>query len=200
MAPVNGALTGDLSVRVWSPGPGGKRGLRVEEPGALPVRRGEQVHLKVELNRPAYIYLVWLDGQGKIEPLYPWSRASGARPATESPRDRLDSPPELDKGWPLQGPSGLETALLLARESPLPASIDLAALMGTLPPSPLHSLEELAVRGFDPGGSTRAIDQGVHRGLGNEAEQIDEPLLKLMERLGPHFDLIRAVRFAYQGN
>jgi predicted Ser/Thr protein kinase len=198
-SPAPGSLAGELTVRVWSPGPGGKRGLRVEEPGALPVRLGEQVHLKVELNRPAYLYLVWLDGQGRVEPLYPWSRDFGARPATESPRDRLDSPPELDKGWPLQGPSGLETALMLARGTPLPASIDVAALLGTLPPSPLRNPQEVAIRGFDPGGPTRALERGEHRGLAKEAEEIDEPLLRLMERLRPHFELIRAVRFAYQG-
>ena len=31
-----------------------------------------------------------------------------------------------------------------------------------------------------------------------EEERIDEPLLQLMERLRPHFELARAVRFAYQ--
>ena len=44
------------------------------------------------------------------------------------------------------------------------------------------------------------MNQGMHRGLGHEAERIDEPLLQLRERLRTHFELIRAVRFAYQAD
>ncbi len=40
-APAPLALSGELSVRVWGPGRGAKRALKVEEPGALPLRAGE---------------------------------------------------------------------------------------------------------------------------------------------------------------
>jgi hypothetical protein len=36
--------------------------------------------------------------------------------------------------------------------------------------------------------------------LAAEATDIDEPLLALMERLRQHFEMIRAVRFAHQGD
>jgi len=62
---------GDLTVRVWSKGDGGKRGLKIDEPGALPLLPGDQVHLEARLNRAAYAYLLWLDGQGKVTLLYP---------------------------------------------------------------------------------------------------------------------------------
>jgi hypothetical protein len=192
-------LAGELIVKVWSPpGQGVKRGLRVQELGALPVRRGEQVHLVVRLNQPAYCYLMWLDGQGHVDPLYPWARDFRIPPAGVSPRESLDSPPELDRGWPMQGPSGLETALLLVRRTPVPAETKLADLIGVPPPAPLRDELELAVRGFDPGQPTAALQRGTNRGLAKEAEQIDEPLLQLLERLRPHFELIRAVRFAYK--
>ena len=100
----------------------------------------------------------------------------------------------------ITGPSGLETALLLARRTPLPEKTDLAGLIGLMPPSPLRNPQELTVRGFDPGQPVAAIDRPFHRGLSKEVEQIDEPLLHLMERLRPHFELIRAVRFAYKGD
>jgi serine/threonine protein kinase len=195
-------LTGELTVRIWSPagGLGNKRGWKVDEPGALPVLPGEQVHLEAQLSQPAYAYLLWLNGQGEVASLYPWrNRSFGARPSTESASPVRHSPTELDRGWPMAGPPGLETALLLVRSTPLPPKIDLAALIGRLPASPLRDPREVAVRGFDPGQPVGALDRGMHRGLAAEAERIDEPLLQVMEKLRPHFDVIRAVRFAYRG-
>jgi hypothetical protein len=162
---------------------------------------GEWIHLEAKLSRPAYAYLLWLDGQGQVASLYPWrDRAFGSRPSSEAASAALHSPAELDRGWPMDGPSGLETALLLVRSSRLPPAIDLASLIGRLPASPLRDPQEVAVRGFDPGQPVRAIDRGTHRGLAQEAERIDDPLLQVMEKLRPYFDVIRAVRFAYQGD
>ena len=48
---------------------------------------------------------------------------------------------------------------------------------------------------FDAGQPITAI----HRGIGEKAEEIADPLLQLIERLKPHFEMIRVVRFAYQG-
>jgi hypothetical protein len=158
------------------------------------------VHLAARLNQPAYCYLLWLDVQGHVDPLYPWDRDFRIPSAGVSPRESLDSPPALDRGWPMQGPSGLETALLLVSRTPLPAETRLTDLIGALPPAPVRDEVELAVRGFDPGQPTAALLRGTNRGLAKEAEQIDEPLLQLMERLRPHFELIRAARFAYKAD
>jgi hypothetical protein len=194
-------LTGELTVRVWTPGSGGKRGWKIEEPGTLPVLPGEWVHLEARLNRPAYAYLLWLDGQGRVASLYPWSdRKFESRPVGEVALVEVHSPAELSKGWELKGPSGLETALLLVRRTPLPPDTDLAGPIGRLPSSPLHDPQERAVFFFNSGQQpVEAIDRGAHRGLGEEAKQIDDPLLQLLDRLRPHFELARAVRFAYRG-
>ena len=198
--PVLAPLTAELTVRVWSKGAGGKRGLKVDEPGALPVRAGEMVHLETRLNRPAYAYLLWLDGQGNVLSMYPWrDRKFGDLPPSGPARETLQSPPELDQGWPMEGPPGLETALLLVRDTPLPPKRDLAALIGTLPPSPLDRMTEVAVRGFNQGQPVGTINYGLNRGLGDRPKQIDDPLLRLMERLRSDFEVIRAVRFAYRG-
>jgi serine/threonine protein kinase len=193
-------LSGELILRIWMKGAHGKRGLRVDEPGALPVRTGELVHLEVLVNQPAYLYLLWLDGKGNVDRLYPWSRDSQSPMEAILPLTHLDFPTEVDRGLPLQGPSGLETAILLARRSPLPGSTDLVKLIGAMPPAPLGDPLELAVLGFDPVRTTGKIDRRRHRGLGQSTERIDEPLLQLGERLRPHFELIRAVQFAYQSN
>ena len=194
------SLSGELSVRIWSEVDLDRRNLDVEDRRALPVRRGELVHLVARANRSAYFYLLWLDSQGRVDPLYPWSRDFQSRAEAETPRTQLACPAELDGGLRLTGPSGLETVLLLARRTPLPEKTDMASLIGPLSPSPMRDPQELAVLGFDPGQTIAAVDRRVHRGLAKEVERIDEPLLRLMERLRPHFEFFRAVRFAYKGD
>jgi hypothetical protein len=201
-SPAPAALTGELTVRIWTPGGEGKRGWSVEDPRTLPVLPGEQVHLEARLNKPAYAYLLWLDSQGQVVSLYPWSdQHFGPRPTVEAECESIQSPPAIDEGWPMRGPGGLETAVLLVRASPLPVGTNLAALIDSLPPVPLGDPHEFSVRGCNTGQSVEAMNRGEHRlrGLGTDAQRIDDPLLQLMRRLRPHFDVIRAVRFAYQG-
>jgi tetratricopeptide (TPR) repeat protein len=198
LLPGGGSLLGDLVLRVWS-GSAGKHGLRIgEHPQALPVRNGEMVHLEARLNQRAYVYLLWLDSQGNVDPLYPWERDFRRLPSAQTPVEQVESPPEWNKGWAVVGPSGLETALLLARRSPLPADVDLTQVIGKLQPSPFRQPQEVAVFGF--GRQLTAfghIDQ--NRKPAAEAAKVDEPLLALVERLRRHFEMIRAVRFAHQG-
>jgi serine/threonine protein kinase len=194
------ALTGELKVRVWTPGGKRKRGWSVEDPRSLPVLPGEQVHLEARFNQPVYAYLLWLDSQGQVTSLYPWSNHRfGPRPTVETKQEEVHSPTALDEGWPMQGPGGMETAVMLVRRTRLPADIDLPALIGRLPPAPLRDPQDVIVRSFDPGQPITANHWQLDRGLGDKAEQIDDPLLQLMERLKPHFEMIRVTRFAYQG-
>ncbi|MFO0954844.1 MAG: protein kinase [Isosphaeraceae bacterium] len=194
-------LAGELIVRVWSPRDARKRGWKVDDPGALPLDAGDRVRLEARLNQPEYAYLLWLDGQGQVSSLYPWSdHHFRTRPATEPPRERVDSPEAFDDGHELAGPAGLETVLLLVRRTPLPAGTDLAALAGSLPPTPYYHEQEVAVRGFNEGEPVEAVQASIHRGLADEVAKIDDPLLRLMERLRQkQFDVIKAVRFAYRG-
>src|SRR5262249_52418576 len=113
----------------------------------------------------------------------------------------LHSPPELNRGWDVKGESGLETALLLARNKPLPADLDLKRVVGRLPPAALHDPHEVAWLEWGPGMKAAPQQAGRFRDLDlTGAKEIDEPILKLMEQLRPHFDLIKAVRFAHQGD
>ena len=101
----------------------------------------------------------------------------------------------------MKGPGGLETALLLVRRTPLPPSVDLAASIGSLPPSPLRNELEVAKRGFDEGQRTEELRVTIHRAIDEETEKIDDRLLQLMERLRTQnqFEVIKAVQFAYRG-
>ena len=202
-APAPGSLTGELIVRVWSKDHGGKRGLKVDEPGALPLLPGEQVHLEARLNQPAYLYLLWIDGQGHVSLLHPrQDHKFGSSPSGESARESVQIPAALDQGLKMKGPGGLETALLLVRRTPLRADIDLVASVGPLRPSPLRNELEVAVRGGDEGQPVETLKLALHRGIDeDETVKIDDPLLQLMERLRTQdqFAVIKAVRFAYRG-
>ncbi len=196
VAPEQAPLSGELVVRIWSMDKLGKRGLKVEEAGALPARNGEAFHVEARLSRPAHVYLVWLRGGGGIEPLYPWTgdELTGSPPEA-SPEPVVHSPPELDRGWKMDGPSGLETVLLLARATPLRGEVPLADVLAKVGPAPLRDHWEVAVRGWDRDRALEPID--LFRPRGKQTQQIDDPLLRLMERLRGHFEVIRAVRFAH---
>jgi serine/threonine protein kinase len=196
-------LTGELTVRVWSKTNEAKRGLIVGEPGALPLLAGENVRLEARLNQPAYLYLLWLDGQGHVSLLYPRAdHKFGGSPLGDSARLTLDCPEALDEGLKMQGPGGLETALLLVRRTPLPPGTDLAASIGRLPSSPLRDPLEVAKRGGDEGQPIGALRVDMHRGIDEaQTEKIDDPLIQLLERLRTQiqFEVVKWVRFAYRG-
>ena len=116
----------------------------------MPLRPQDWIRVKAELNRPAYIYLIWIDSQGRASPVYPWKPGDWAGlPAKQSPTARLSLPEAADEGWPIQGPGGMETLLLLAREEPLPQDVDLAGLLAGLPRQPM--LDENLLAWFDNG-------------------------------------------------
>jgi hypothetical protein len=200
--PASVPLEGQLLVKVWSPDGKRKPGLAVEDPGsgAVPVRNGEVIHLEARLNRPAHIYLLGLGSQSEVATFYPWDRADDldAAPPEQSPKSVVHSPEKVSKGWPVEGKKGLETVLLLARSTPLPADMKLAGVVGRLPPTPFRNPREVAVLGFN--GDQPVEPMGLSRGFAKEAREIDEPLLRLLGRLQEHFELTRAVRFAHEGD
>jgi hypothetical protein len=198
--PAAAPLDGELIVRVWSPeGDRTKRGVSAANSGALPVRNGEQVHLAAQLNRPAFAYVVWIGSEGRAEILYPSSDKATYRNST--PVQAVHRPPELDKGYPMRGNSGLETGLLLARSDPLPADVDLAGLIGQLVPVPMADPREHQVWKLAPGQAEPLMLASQFRSLDtSRTQQINDPLLQLLERLRPHFELIHVVRFAHQGD
>ncbi len=198
-------LSGDLSVQVWSPkGQGLKQGWRVEDPESLPVMNGEQVHLQVRLNRAAYVYVLWVTSEGKVLPLYPWTapKLGFASPLPDpTPTTVVDCPAQLDGGWPVTGVSGLESAFLLARDTPLPRDVDLVREIGRLPVSRHFNPREVVWLEYAQGRPVARRSNPDHRDLSlDEPQRIDDSLLNMMERLRPHFGLLKAVRFAHQGN
>ena len=196
-------MDGELFIAVRSAG-SGKGSLLVEEPGALPVRAGDSMSVEVHFNQLAFTYLVWLDCEGQAVPLYPWNYDSievkdlNQPPPTRRPSKVVISP-TLGTGWKFGQQGGLETVLLLARRTPLSEDTRLGSLLGTLPTAKMRLRDEVAVLGLGGGFDSVSPLPASKRGAAEEARAADEPLRALMGRLREHFELIRAVRFAHEG-
>jgi hypothetical protein len=197
-------VDGELRIEIWTPdGDNAKRGVDIGEAAALPVRNGEQVHLKVSLTQPGYAYLLWIDSTGKVQPLYPWDPAAGFQspPGPSTAVQSLDSPPELDRGWEIVGPSGLETVMLLVRSTPLPRDVDISLLASVLPAVPMAHSRERYVWKLTQSQARPEMIAALSRGIDTrQSRRIHDPLWNLMEQLRAHFELIYVVRFAHQGD
>ena len=114
------------------------------------------------MSQPAFLYLVWLDGQGGIHSMYPWrDRAFRQLPELLSRQAEVHSPTELNLGWPVEGPSGVETLVLLAHREPLPKTFDLAALLGAGPKLSLWNSAGLIDVGFQAGKPVVAVSSAI---------------------------------------
>jgi hypothetical protein len=187
-----------LDVLVWNPAEPSRHELSIGQPGTAPLRRGDQVRVEARLSRPMYLYLVWIDSQGRASPLFPWPPGRWSeRPKKETPFDRVSLPEPINQGWPVEGPAGMETLVLLARNDPLPPDVHLAQLLADLPKQPAR--DPHAVLWFAEG---RSIGKGgVSRGLAlSDPKPIDDPQLKMQQllwkRLGRYFPVQRAVSMA----
>ena len=121
------SLIGTLDVRVWKKNDT-SRALFLHDPGALPLRAGDFMRIEAKMDRPAYLYLVYLDSAGVVSPLFPWKNYEWqARPA-EEPRQELQLPEDPVKDFaPLaDSPSGIEAIFLLARATPLTSEENLS--------------------------------------------------------------------------
>src|SRR5262249_36584151 len=161
--------------------------------------------ITARLNRPAYVYLIWIDSTGAAQPVYPWQPGDWTRCPAEEPVAHLLLPhPDASYGtWPLHGPAGVDTLVLLARDTPLPGKVR-ARLRGRLRgfagrgdlrvlPDPPREYwftcrdEEAAV-------GTRAVGFGAFAPTGDALFQLHSGLRDQLGASG-RFRLIRAVSF-----
>lgn len=198
------AYTGSINVRVWDEKNRERRRLRLNEPGALPLRAGDRVRVEAEMHPAAYLYVVAIGPAGEVQPLYPWTPGQWhTRPADERPRDQLNLPETAaDDSWEVNpGSAGMETVLLLARPTPLTHAEEdqLHALLTGFGPQPAQT-SRTAVW-FENGNT---VTQGeAERSLNFNGGKLDDPVLRtqalLKDKLRPLFPYTRAVSYANQG-
>src|SRR5262249_9155572 len=158
-----------------------------------------QVRVELGMDRPLYVYLLWVNTAGKVAPVYPWRNWHwDERPAEERRVTRLGLPDKApDVGYEMdEGITGMETGVLLARPTPLPHDVDLASLLLGLPTQTGQQPDSAAW--FENGEVAR--DRGPRQ---FDPAVIDDPLLRtqhvLKEKLQPHAAYMRAVSFAFRG-
>ena len=200
--PLLGPLHGSVDVLVWDPQNASRRGIGIRDVAARPMHRSDQIRVKVALNRPAYVYLFWIGGDGKVAPVYPWRPGDWHnRPDREQPIDHLSLPSELDRAWPMGGKAGMESIVLLARDTLLPPSVDLESATAGLQPQTLQSPDSFVE--FEGGHPITDSTDRTRTPLFFDCQRIDDPLLQnqqlLEERLGRYFPFRSAVSFANRG-
>jgi len=189
-------LTGTIDVQIWNSEDSRRRNLSLTDEGALPLIPGDQIRIEASVSRPSYLYLVWISTDGKAAPVYPWIPGNwDQQPEREAPVSAVSLPKGSNTGWPMQGPTGMETLVLLARKTPLPAGVRLKDLFSGFPKQEIQ--DPRAVVWLDQG---KVVDTVERAPQFFNPQEIEDPVLAtqrlLAERLNPHFQLIRAVSFA----
>jgi len=211
-------LKGRINLLVVNSKDGTRRRLRLQDPGAVPVRARDQVRIEARLDRPAYLYLFWISSDGKVAPLYPWKDHDWSqRPLAERKVKDAELPEIFDEVLDIPvSPPGMETLVLLAREqSPLPRGDEdkLAKLMaGASMPSALdldkpiwiEDGEEVAFEPAVAAARDRSGDDALTRGIPSpKARKSDDPVLRiralLNEKVKPLGSYSQAVLFPNQG-
>jgi hypothetical protein len=194
------ALKGSLDILIYDPADKRRQNLFLDDPGAMPLRPGDEFSIEVELKRPAYLYVLWIDTDGQVLPVYPWRPGHWEdRPAAERPVARLRRPEALDQFYKVaKGAPGMETLVLLARETPLSPDVDLRAELGPLPRTAVRELR--ATAWFENGEPVR--NRRGREGHFDVTQRQDPVLLtqqRIREKLTHHFSYVLAVSFANQG-
>ncbi|MEZ6112477.1 MAG: serine/threonine-protein kinase [Pirellulaceae bacterium] len=192
-------LAADLDVLIWDPVNSLRRNVSIAQQGVAPLRIGDHVRVVVRMERPAHVYLVWIDSLGSATPVFPWSQPSWSSPIErDMPVSELSLPEDADVFWPLEGRPGMETLVLLARETPLPAAATAETWFAGLPVQTMMQNKQALVW----------FSQGLPIAAGSQArgpkffdpKRVDDPALTmhrtLAERLNELFPLFRSVSFA----
>ena len=106
---------------------GKARLLRLNDGGALPLRKDDKFRIEGKVDPPAYLYVLWVDPDHDITPVYPWDAKVGwgSRPAQEELLSKVSLPSNAGKLYTApQAKPGVATMVLFARSTPLDDSDD----------------------------------------------------------------------------
>jgi hypothetical protein len=197
---------GRVDVLVERSQDGQPRLLQLDRPGALPLTANDQFRIEGEVDPPAYLYLVWVDPDHDVTPVYPWNPAAerwqGTRPALEEPTGRVSLPPNEADRWTAQSAKpGIATMVLFARSTPLDATDEvLEGWFKELPELPLPHGGNGSAMWFDDYGVVSA-DPSRRRGFAIEPS--NDPFERwqgqLQRSLGGRAQFETAVSFARTG-
>jgi hypothetical protein len=196
--------SGAIDIHVWRTGPDGAAvRIRLTDPAALPLKPGDQFRIEATADRPAYLYLFWVDTEGQAAPVYPWQPGKwGTRPPEERPTPAVDLPPAAAKGYTISGDlAGMETLILVARADRLALPDEQIQMWFAGLPAQRPYQDARSAVWFENGRIVTA-DARRTRSHFDEAD-IADPVLRLQgllkDRIGPHAAATAAVSFARLG-
>jgi serine/threonine protein kinase len=197
------AQKGWVDIRIWRPREDGAVKRRLSDPGALPLHMGDQFRIEAKVITPSYLYLFWIDTDGDAHPLYPWEPGIwDTRPARENPITEIGLPSKTGEGFDINdNVKGMETLLLLARETPLSlGNAELQLRLTGLPRQDKLQSEGSAIwfRNWK-----EVKDDDDRRSKSFSTSRLNDPVLQLQdtlrERLGNIAPFSSAVSFARLG-
>jgi serine/threonine protein kinase len=208
---------------------------QLHQAGVLPLQAQDQVRVHVKLDRPMYVYVIWISSRGEALPVYPWKDWKWERRPVEEQPVQEKFLPATDKAFVMEGGEfptplaaqlagllhplpgggpwlvaaalvaatlgdpGMETLMLLARDTPLPRDVDLAGMFAGLP-RPSHKPDD-AVVWFENGAIVTNEPNRAPRRI--DPQQASDPVIVvqalLRGKLKDHFSYTRAVSFSYTG-
>jgi hypothetical protein len=192
----------DVLVERADPG-GGVRLLRLNEPGALPLRKEDKFRVEGKVDPPAYLYVVWVDPGHDVTPVYPWNAAVGwcSRPVREEPVGRVSLPPNTgDRYTAPEAKPGVATVVLLARPTPLDVPDEVVRTwFEGLDELPLPAGGEHAAVWFDDYVEVRDPDRLRTFGVVGSADPFARWQGRLQKAVGDRAAFQTAVSFARRG-
>jgi serine/threonine protein kinase len=190
-----------LVERVDADGTG--RLLRLNQPGALPLRQTDKFRIEGRVDPPAYLYVVWVDPEHDVTPVYPWDPEVGwgSRKALEEPTDRVSLPPKAGKRYTApDARPGVATMVLFARPAPLDVPDEVVRKwFEELPDLPLPPGGEQAAVWFDHYVEARDPDRTRTFGVVNSDDPFARWQGQLQKVLGDRASFQTAVSFARTG-
>jgi hypothetical protein len=201
-------LTARVDVQMFNKNkPRGVDRISVGQAGALPCEKGEYVRYVARANRPAYLYLMEFDEEGKVSLRYPWDE-NHVRPSVETKQTEAFAPPDDPTLAPSDGKlykmlgdtNGLVTIIVLARATPLELSdADITKWFADVPPVQ-NPLKLDVVAWYDNGVLVR---DDPTRGGSEKVDVVSQPAMALQNviarRIKPHADFVAAVQFGKRG-
>jgi hypothetical protein len=177
--------------------------LRLNAPGALPMRKSDKFRVEGRVDPPAYLYLIWVDPGHDVTPVYPWdaTKGWGSRPAKEEPVGRLSLPSDAGKRYTApDAKPGVATIVLLASPAPLDLSDSaLKECFEGLPDLPLPAGGERAAVWFDNYVEAEDPDRARTFGVVGSADPFAQWQGRLQKAIGGKAAFQTAVSFARTG-
>lgn len=180
-----------------------------DKPSLLPIWEGDELQLRVRLNRPACVCLAWVDQKGKPFPMYPWTwdRVNWSEVIIHEERMAVDVPATLTRdghsALSVNGPPGVETLVLLvsARRPAVSVLSELPKQLSGLPvPEGLPELSRPFGRTF---GRAQSDLPSIPTDCGPVLRPSERSLAALHEavaqRLASHFDQTLTFSFPNAG-